>query len=165
MFEKAGTGTGSSIENQRMFLDRHGYLEEAFMTFSFSPIRDESGGVGGLFHPIAEVTEKLLSARRTQTLRELSALLGNVKAVEDIGAALTQLQPDTVLDTSPSSSSTAAMSPPRASGGCPAWACPRAPRGVRRRRMSPRRALDDAYRNFYEQLQATVTHAVVSVRA
>ncbi|MFP2899127.1 ATP-binding protein, partial [Corallococcus sp. 4LFB] len=31
--------------------------------------------------------------------------------------------------------------------------------------VSPRRALDDAYRGFYEQLQATVTNAVVSVRA
>ena len=30
-----------------MFLDRNGYLEETFFTFSFSPIRDESGGVGG----------------------------------------------------------------------------------------------------------------------
>ncbi|RKH23124.1 two-component system sensor histidine kinase/response regulator, partial [Corallococcus sp. CA041A] len=98
VFEKAGTGVGSYIENQRMFLDRYGYLEEAFMTFSFSPIRDESGRVGGLFHPITEVTEKMLSARRTQTLRELSALLGKVKTLEDIGAALPQLQQDAALD-------------------------------------------------------------------
>jgi len=42
---------------QRIFLDRYGYLEEAFMTFSFSPIRDESGQVGGIFHPISEATE------------------------------------------------------------------------------------------------------------
>ncbi|MET0403170.1 MAG: two-component system sensor histidine kinase/response regulator, partial [Cystobacter sp.] len=54
--DRAQGGTGSYLENLRMFLDRHGYLEEAFMTFSFSPIRDESGSVGGLFHPITETT-------------------------------------------------------------------------------------------------------------
>ena len=41
-----------------MFLDRNGYLEETFFTFSFSPIRDESGGVGGLFHPVTETTAR-----------------------------------------------------------------------------------------------------------
>jgi len=48
-FERAELGQTSFLENQRMFLDRNGYLEETFFTFSFSPIRDESGGVGGCF--------------------------------------------------------------------------------------------------------------------
>ncbi|RKH10203.1 response regulator [Corallococcus sp. CA053C] len=226
-FEKAGAGTGSYIENQRMFLDRYGYLEEAFMTFSFSPIRDESGDVGGLFHPITEVTEKLLSARRTQTLRELSALLGKVKTVEDIGAALPQLSPDAALDVpfllfyrrdearprvrwvgglglrpgsawSPEEAeldgpwpfAASAESGPRTVElrGAP-WeglgvACgpyeeppahalvlPVLPAGMTEpfgylvAGVSPRRALDDAYRGFYEQLQGTLTTAVVNVRA
>ena len=47
-FERALAGETSYLENQRMFLDRNGYLEETFFTFSFSPILDESGGVGGL---------------------------------------------------------------------------------------------------------------------
>src|SRR2546429_9590765 len=46
-FERALAGETSYLENQRMFFDRHGYLEETFFTFSFSPIRDETGGVGG----------------------------------------------------------------------------------------------------------------------
>ncbi|NOK16360.1 response regulator [Corallococcus carmarthensis] len=223
VFEKAGTGMGSYIENQRMFLDRYGYLEEAFMTFSFSPIRDESGRVGGLFHPITEVTEKMLSARRTQTLRELSALLGKVKTVEDIGTALAQLQPDAALDvpfllfyrrdeSAPRVRWVAGMGLPPGTAWSPEAAgldgpwpfttagadtvdVPRAPLdagtalgpyevppvharvlpihpagmaepfGYLVAGVSPHRALDDAYRNFYEQLQATVTNAVVSVRA
>jgi hypothetical protein len=60
-FERALTGESAYLESQRMFLDRHGYLEETFFTFSFSPIRDESGGVGGLFHPVTEMTGKILS--------------------------------------------------------------------------------------------------------
>ncbi|RKG77516.1 response regulator [Corallococcus exercitus] len=223
VFEKAGTGIGSYIENQRMFLDRYGYLEEAFMTFSFSPIRDESGGVGGLFHPITEVTEKMLSARRTQTLRELSALLGKVKTVEDIGAALSQLQPDAALDvpfllfyrrdeaaprvrwvggmglppgTAWSPEEAGLDGPwPFATAGADTVSVPREPLdagtspgpyeeppaharvlpihpagmaepfGYLVAGVSPRRAMDDAYRSFYEQLQATLTNAVVSVRA
>lgn len=50
-FDRAHQGEGTYIRDQRMFLDRYGYLEEAFMTFSFSPIRVESGEVGGRVPP------------------------------------------------------------------------------------------------------------------
>lgn len=83
-FTRGQEGEGTYIKDQRMFLDRHGYLEEAFMTFSFAPIRDESGNVGGIFHPITETTEKMLSARRTQLLRDLAAQLAKAQTVEDI---------------------------------------------------------------------------------
>jgi hypothetical protein len=39
-FERALGGETSYLEDQRMFLDRNGYLEETFFTFSFSLIRD-----------------------------------------------------------------------------------------------------------------------------
>lgn len=96
--DRAQSGEGSYLENLRMFLDRYGYLEEAFMTFSFSPIRDESGGVGGLFHPITEVTDKMLSARRTRALRELAARLGGAKSLADIGARLADARGELELD-------------------------------------------------------------------
>jgi hypothetical protein len=63
-FTRALAGETSFLENQRMFLDRNGYLEETFFTFSFSPIRDETG-VAGLFHPVTETTSRMLSERRT----------------------------------------------------------------------------------------------------
>jgi PAS domain S-box-containing protein len=85
-FTRGQQGEGTYIHDQRMFLQRYGYLEEAFMTFSFAPIRDESGGVGGIFHPITETTDKMLSARRTQVLRELGAAIGNAKSIEDIAS-------------------------------------------------------------------------------
>jgi PAS domain S-box-containing protein len=78
-FESALTGATSFLEDQRMFLDRNGYLEETFFTFSFSPIRDESGGVGGLFHPVTETTGRMLSERRTRALRDLSARTGKAQ--------------------------------------------------------------------------------------
>ncbi|HEY4069422.1 MAG TPA: response regulator [Burkholderiaceae bacterium] len=72
-FERARAGTTSFLENQRMFLMRNGYLEETFFTFSLSPIRDESGGIGGLFHPVTETTATMLAERRTRALRDLTA--------------------------------------------------------------------------------------------
>ncbi len=87
-FDRAHEGEGVYIRDQRMFLDRYGYLEEAFMTFSFSPIRDESGEVGGVFHPITEGTGLVLSARRTQCLRDLTASLADARTLGDIGRQL-----------------------------------------------------------------------------
>jgi signal transduction histidine kinase len=71
-FERALAGETSFLENQRMFLDRNGYMEETFFTFSFSPIRDETG-VAGLFHPVTETTSRMLSERRARVLRDLAA--------------------------------------------------------------------------------------------
>jgi PAS domain S-box-containing protein len=83
-FDRAVKGETSYIENQRMFLDRKGYLEETFFTFSFSPIRDESGHIGGLFHPVTEQTEKMLSERRTRALRDLAARTSKEKTIAGV---------------------------------------------------------------------------------
>src|SRR3989449_7007216 len=83
-FERALLGETSYLENQRMFLDRNGYLEETFFTFSFSPIRDETGGVGGLFHPVTETTAKMLAERRTRALRDLGAHAGTAQTSDEV---------------------------------------------------------------------------------
>ncbi|GAB3270610.1 hypothetical protein GCM10027347_41400 [Larkinella harenae] len=97
-FTRGQQGEGTYIKDQRMFLDRYGYLEEAFMTFSFAPIRDESGEVGGIFHPITETTDKMLSARRTQVLRDIASLTSQAKTNDDIYAGLTAAAADFDLD-------------------------------------------------------------------
>ncbi|RYF64289.1 MAG: histidine kinase, partial [Cytophagaceae bacterium] len=97
-FTRGQQGEGTYIKDQRMFLDRYGYLEEAFMTFSFAPIRDESGEVGGIFHPITETTDKILSARRTQVLRDMAALTGQAKTNQAIYASLATAKSDIFLD-------------------------------------------------------------------
>jgi PAS domain S-box-containing protein len=97
-FDRAQQGEGTYIKDQRMFLDRYGYLEEAFMTFSFSPIRDESGEVGGIFHPITETTALVLNARRTQSLRDLGASIDGARTIEDIGRQLSTVNETLALD-------------------------------------------------------------------
>src|ERR1700733_916982 len=96
-FERALNGETSFLENQRMFLDRNGYLEETFFTFSFSPIRDETGIVG-LFHPVTETTNRMLSERRTSALRDLAARTGNAQSPEDVCMLAAQTLADYRLD-------------------------------------------------------------------
>lgn len=83
-FDRGWAGEASYIENQRMFLDRNGFLEETFFTFSFSPIRDESGAVGGLFHPVTEQTDRILSERRIQLFRDLATHAGSARTTGEV---------------------------------------------------------------------------------
>jgi PAS domain S-box-containing protein len=82
-FYSALEGNTEFLEDQRMFLDRHGYLEETFFTFGFSPILGERGTVAGLFHPVTETTSKMVAQRRTRTLRDLAARAINARSMND----------------------------------------------------------------------------------
>jgi PAS domain S-box-containing protein len=66
-------GEATWSEDQLLVLERRGYAEECYFTFSYSPIRDESGGVGGVFTAVTETTERVLAGRRMVTLRDLAA--------------------------------------------------------------------------------------------
>jgi signal transduction histidine kinase len=98
VFDQALAGQTSYLENQRMFLDRYGFLEETFFTFSFSPIRDEAGRVAGLFHPVTETTANVLNERRVRTLRDLAARTGKARAVEEAMVLVAQTLQDSSLD-------------------------------------------------------------------
>lgn len=63
----------SSVTDSELFMKRGNFLEETFFSFTYSPVFDEEGKVGGLFCSNFETTNKILSARRSQTLSELSA--------------------------------------------------------------------------------------------
>jgi signal transduction histidine kinase/DNA-binding response OmpR family regulator len=70
VFQKA---EATYVADVQLFMNRGAFVEEVFYSFSYSPIVDESGGVGGLFCPSAEVTAANLSARRLASLSALSA--------------------------------------------------------------------------------------------
>ena len=65
-----------------LLLERNGYPEECYFTFSYSPIRDESGGIGGVFTPVAETTEHVIGGRRMRTLRDLAARASGARDVQ-----------------------------------------------------------------------------------
>ena len=56
------TGAATRSDDLLLLLERSGYLEECYFTFSYSPIRNESGGIGGVFTPVAETTERWLAS-------------------------------------------------------------------------------------------------------
>ncbi|HST12039.1 MAG TPA: response regulator [Terriglobales bacterium] len=66
-------GEASFVDEVRLFMNRGDFFEETYYSYSYSPIRDESGSVGGLFCVSTEVTPKVINARRLRTLSELSA--------------------------------------------------------------------------------------------
>jgi len=97
-YATAWSGKSAYLEKMRMFLDRYGFLEETWFTFSFSPITDESGGIGGLFHPVTELTNQMLSERRTRTLRDLAGRAGRGTTVGDVFAGSVQVLAEAGLD-------------------------------------------------------------------
>src|SRR5690349_12264675 len=77
-------GHATWSDDQFLLVDRHGYSEESYFTFSYSPIRDETGGVGGVFTAVTETTSRVLSERRSRTAREVAAALVNVHTSEEV---------------------------------------------------------------------------------
>src|SRR5689334_561326 len=72
-FEGVRRGVSFAIDDWLLPLERSGYRENCWFTVSYSPIRDESGGVGGLLAVVAETTGRVEGERRLGTLRELAA--------------------------------------------------------------------------------------------
>src|SRR6201996_2608402 len=67
------TGEATWSDDLLLFIERHGYPEETYHTFSYSPILDEAGKVAGVFTAVTQTTEKVIGERRLRTLRDLAA--------------------------------------------------------------------------------------------
>src|SRR5471032_375006 len=81
-------GEATNADDVRLFMSRGDFLEETYYSFSYSPIRDESGKVAGLFCPNLDVTSKHLNARRLRTLSELATRSLLQKTVADASASI-----------------------------------------------------------------------------
>ena len=75
-----------------LLINRHGYLEETYHTFSYSPLRDDAGKVQGIFCAVSEETERVISERRLESLRALATRLtaadGETEVLRAAAAAL-----------------------------------------------------------------------------
>jgi len=76
-------GNPSWNEEFLEIMERNGYPEETYFTFSYSPIGTDDGGVGGVFCACTEETRRVLDDRRLRTLRELDAETANAKTVDE----------------------------------------------------------------------------------
>lgn len=60
-------GKSSWNEERMLITDRNGFIEETYFTFSYSPIPDEHGAVGGLLGVCTEETHRVLNQRRLRS--------------------------------------------------------------------------------------------------
>jgi PAS domain S-box-containing protein len=83
MFDDVMRGNATGSDDWMLPLDRHGYLEECFFTFSYSPIRVEHGVVGGVHVTVTETTKGVLAARRLRILNTLAESSYGTRSAEE----------------------------------------------------------------------------------
>ena len=76
------SGQASWSEELLLVVERYGYREEAYFTYSFSPIKNADGTICGVFTAVNETTARVLGERRLRILRELAERTANAKSVE-----------------------------------------------------------------------------------
>jgi PAS domain S-box-containing protein len=82
------SGKATYHEGRLLFLQRSGFPEETYHTFSYSPLSDDSGRVSGMLCVVTEETDRLIGERRVATLRDVAAALGSTKTEEEVLQAL-----------------------------------------------------------------------------
>jgi GAF domain-containing protein len=82
------TGVATWDEGLLLFLERSGFAEETYHTFSYSPVPDDQGGVGGMLCVVTEDTERTIGERRLALLRELASGLATTHTEDEVFAAL-----------------------------------------------------------------------------
>ncbi len=68
-------GEPTWVVDQLLVMHRSGYDEDAYFTYSYSPIRDAAGTVGGLLDIATETTTQVVEGRRMRLLGDLSVRL------------------------------------------------------------------------------------------
>jgi PAS domain S-box-containing protein len=71
-----------------LFLERSGYREETYHTFSYSPLSGDDGRITGMLCVVSEETERVIGERRLSFLRALSAELATAIVEKDVLAAI-----------------------------------------------------------------------------
>jgi PAS domain S-box-containing protein len=76
------TGEATWSVDQLLRLNRHGFVEEAFFTYSYSPIQD-GDHIGGVLLVTVDTTERVLAERGLRTLRELAAESAGARSADE----------------------------------------------------------------------------------
>jgi signal transduction histidine kinase len=67
---------GETVNVERTYIPvtRHGFDEEAWFSFTFTPLVDDAGAIAGILQLVIEMTEVVLEGRRAATLRSIASL-------------------------------------------------------------------------------------------
>ena len=83
MFAGVMQGTPTTVVDFMLPLDRHGFSEECYFIFSYSPIRQENGQVGGVLVTVTESTQRVVGERRLKATQGLAARTREAKTVHE----------------------------------------------------------------------------------
>ncbi|MFF9640923.1 SpoIIE family protein phosphatase [Kitasatospora aureofaciens] len=78
------TGHATWDEALMLVLERSGYPEETYHTFSYSPLRDDTGAVAGMLCVVTEDTERVIGERRMATLQDLGSDPSVVRTEQEV---------------------------------------------------------------------------------
>jgi len=90
LIDAAMAGEATYRENLPLVMNRKGFDEQTWFTFSYSPVRDESGRVAGMFCACTETTGTVQADRRARFHVELSerlATLSEPRAMTRVAAS------------------------------------------------------------------------------
>ena len=74
---------GTYVEEQLLIMERNGYPEETYYTFSYSPIPDDDGSAGGIICANTDDTQRVIGERQLSLLRQLAAEASEARTRED----------------------------------------------------------------------------------
>jgi len=77
------TGEATWDSELLLFLERSGYQEETYHTFSYSPLRDDDNQIVGMLCVVSEDTQQVIGERRMATLRDLGSDPSVVRSEEE----------------------------------------------------------------------------------
>jgi PAS domain S-box-containing protein len=92
-------GRATWDEGLPLFLERYGFPEESYHTFSYSPIYDDASRIAGMICVVTEVTERVIGERRLRVLRDLAAS-PRAETTEDACKRLVNVLANNPLDVS-----------------------------------------------------------------
>jgi PAS domain S-box-containing protein len=91
LVDAALAGEASYRRDLPLLMRRNGDDEQTWFTFSYSPVRDESGRVAGMFCACTESTSEILAVRRRDVLLDLDQRLGEVSTPTELAFAASEL--------------------------------------------------------------------------
>jgi PAS domain S-box-containing protein len=80
LLSTALTGDGTYVESQLLIMERNGYPEETYYTFSYSPIPDDDGRPAGIICANTDETQRVIGERQLALLRELAAATAQARS-------------------------------------------------------------------------------------
>jgi signal transduction histidine kinase len=71
-------------------MERNGYPEETYYTFSYSPVPNDQGGTGGILCANTDDTQRVISERQLALLREMSARTADARTLQEACALIAE---------------------------------------------------------------------------